>query len=79
MTKCWAKAFGYDLFEGVPSTFAPVKDIQVPIDYVDHRSGRYDAYSTVWKRHRFLHANCRTGRSHRFSEAGPHSGERHGI
>jgi polysaccharide export outer membrane protein len=28
------KQFGYDLFEGVPSTFAPVKDIQVPIDYV---------------------------------------------
>ena len=28
------KAFGYDLFQGVPSTFAPVKDIQVPIDYV---------------------------------------------
>jgi protein involved in polysaccharide export with SLBB domain len=29
-----AKPFGYDLFRGVPSTFAPVKDIQVPIDYV---------------------------------------------
>ena len=28
------KPFGYDLFQGVPSTFAPVKDIQVPIDYV---------------------------------------------
>jgi len=28
------KPFGYDLFEGVPSTFAPVKDIQVPTDYV---------------------------------------------
>ena len=28
------KPFGYDLFRGVPSTFAPVKDIQVPIDYV---------------------------------------------
>ena len=28
------KAFGYDLFEGVPSTFAPVSDIQVPIDYI---------------------------------------------
>jgi protein involved in polysaccharide export with SLBB domain len=28
------KPFGYDLFEGVPSTFAPVTDIQVPIDYV---------------------------------------------
>jgi polysaccharide export outer membrane protein len=28
------KPFGYDLFKGVPSTFAPVKDIQVPIDYV---------------------------------------------
>lgn len=29
-----AKPFGYDLFQGVPSTFAPVRDIQVPIDYV---------------------------------------------
>jgi polysaccharide export outer membrane protein len=28
-----AKPFGYDLFEGAPSTFAPVKDIQVPTDY----------------------------------------------
>jgi polysaccharide biosynthesis/export protein len=28
------KPFGYDLFEGVPSTFAPVSDIQVPNDYV---------------------------------------------
>lgn len=29
-----AKPFGYDLFEGVPSTFAPVKDLQVPGDYM---------------------------------------------
>jgi polysaccharide export outer membrane protein len=28
------KPFGYDLFEGIPSTFAPVSDIQVPIDYL---------------------------------------------
>jgi polysaccharide biosynthesis/export protein len=28
------KPFGYDLFEGEPSTFAPVSDIQVPIDYI---------------------------------------------
>jgi protein involved in polysaccharide export with SLBB domain len=28
------KPFGYDLFEGEPSTFAPVSDIQVPMDYV---------------------------------------------
>jgi polysaccharide biosynthesis/export protein len=28
------KPFGYDLFEGVPSTFAPVTDIQVPVDYI---------------------------------------------
>jgi polysaccharide export outer membrane protein len=28
------KPFGYDLFEGVPSTFAPVSDIQVPVDYL---------------------------------------------
>jgi len=28
------KPFGYDLFEGVPSTFAPVSDIQVPKDYI---------------------------------------------
>jgi polysaccharide export outer membrane protein len=28
------KPFGYDLFEGSPSTFAPVTDIQVPVDYI---------------------------------------------
>src|SRR6266404_75081 len=28
------KPFGYDLFEGVPSTFAPVGDIQVPTNYI---------------------------------------------
>jgi polysaccharide biosynthesis/export protein len=28
------KPFGYDLFEGEPSTFAPVSDIQVPVDYL---------------------------------------------
>ncbi len=28
------KPFGYDLFEGAPSTFAPVTDLQVPVDYV---------------------------------------------
>jgi protein involved in polysaccharide export with SLBB domain len=28
------KPFGYDLFEGVPSTFAPVSDIQVPTNYI---------------------------------------------
>jgi polysaccharide biosynthesis/export protein len=28
------KPFGYDLFEGVPSTFASVSDIPVPADYV---------------------------------------------
>jgi protein involved in polysaccharide export with SLBB domain len=28
------KPFGYDLFEGSPSTFAPVSNIQVPTDYV---------------------------------------------
>lgn len=26
--------FGYDLFEGVPSTFAPATDVPVPMDYV---------------------------------------------
>jgi polysaccharide export outer membrane protein len=28
------KPFGYELFKGPPSTFAPVSDIQVPVDYV---------------------------------------------
>jgi polysaccharide biosynthesis/export protein len=28
------KPFGYDLFKGLPTTFAPVSDIQVPIDYM---------------------------------------------
>jgi protein involved in polysaccharide export with SLBB domain len=37
------KPFGYDLFEGVPSTFAPVKDIQVPIDYIVGPGDTFDA------------------------------------
>ena len=28
------KPFGYDLFKGTPTTFAPVGDIQVPTDYI---------------------------------------------
>jgi polysaccharide export outer membrane protein len=36
------KPFGYDLFEGVPSTFAPVSDIQVPLDYVVGPGDRLD-------------------------------------
>jgi polysaccharide export outer membrane protein len=34
MDETGLKPFGYDLFEGIPSTFAPVSDIQVPMDYV---------------------------------------------
>jgi protein involved in polysaccharide export with SLBB domain len=36
------KPFGYDLFEGAPSTFAPVSDIQVPLDYVIGPGDRLD-------------------------------------
>ena len=36
------KPFGYDLFEGAPSTFAPVQDIQVPLDYVVGPGDRLD-------------------------------------
>ena len=36
------KPFGYDLFEGSPSTFAPVQDIQVPLDYVVGPGDRLD-------------------------------------
>jgi polysaccharide export outer membrane protein len=36
------KPFGYDLFEGVPSTFAPVSDIQVPPDYVVGPGDNFD-------------------------------------
>ena len=36
------KPFGYDLFEGVPTTFAPVSDIQVPLDYVVGPGDRLD-------------------------------------
>jgi len=36
------KPFGYDLFEGVPSTFAPVSDIQVPMDYIVGPGDRLD-------------------------------------
>jgi protein involved in polysaccharide export with SLBB domain len=36
------KPFGYDLFQGVPSTFAPVQDIQVPLSYVVGPGDRLD-------------------------------------
>jgi protein involved in polysaccharide export with SLBB domain len=36
------KPFGYDLFQGVPSTFAPVSDIAVPLDYVVGPGDRLD-------------------------------------
>jgi polysaccharide export outer membrane protein len=36
------KPFGYDLFEGTPSTFAPVQDIQVPLTYVVGPGDRFD-------------------------------------
>jgi polysaccharide biosynthesis/export protein len=36
------KPFGYDLFEGAPSTFAPVQDIQVPLSYVIGPGDRFD-------------------------------------
>ena len=41
------KPFGYDLFEGVPSTFAPVSDIQVPLDYLMARATRWTCSSTA--------------------------------
>lgn len=36
------KPFGYDLFDGSPSTFAPVSDIAVPLDYVIGPGDRLD-------------------------------------
>ncbi|MBD5781088.1 SLBB domain-containing protein [Pelagicoccus sp. NFK12] len=34
VVKTELKQFGYDLFEGSPTTFAPVTEIPVPVDYV---------------------------------------------
>ena len=42
------KPFGYDLFEGVPSTFAPVSDIQVP-HRLRRRARRHAGYSAFWQ------------------------------
>ncbi len=52
------KPFGYDLFEGAPSTFAPVSDIQVPVGL---RCGprRYIRCSTVRQRTLELRAHGR--------------------
>ena len=36
------KPFGYDLFAGVPTTFAPVTDIPVPAEYVVGPGDRFD-------------------------------------
>ena len=36
------KPFGYDLFSGVPTTFAPVTDIPVPAEYVVGPGDRFD-------------------------------------
>jgi protein involved in polysaccharide export with SLBB domain len=36
------KPFGYDLFAGVPTTFAPVTDIPVPSEYVIGPGDRFD-------------------------------------
>lgn len=36
------KPFGYDLFSGVPSTFAPITDVPVPAEYVVGPGDRFD-------------------------------------
>ncbi len=36
------KPFGYDLFAGVPTTFAPATDVPVPVDYVIGPGDRID-------------------------------------
>jgi len=40
------KPFGYDLFAGVPTTFAPVTDVPVPSEYVIGPGDRFDVQLT---------------------------------
>ena len=70
------KPFGYDLFEGIPSTFAPVSDIQVPVDYI---VGPGD--TLVVQLYGNEPSNLRTDggarRPHQFPEDRAHHGQRH--
>jgi hypothetical protein len=72
------KPFGYDLFEGVPSTFAPVSDIQVPMDYL---VGPGDTLNVqlYGNEPATLYAHRGAGRAHQLPETRTHHGQRDDV
>jgi protein involved in polysaccharide export with SLBB domain len=64
------KPFGYDLFAGVPSTFAPATDIPVPAEYVVGPGDRIDVQLIGSTKGRYSLVVSREGRV-MFPELGP--------
>jgi polysaccharide export outer membrane protein len=64
------KPFGYDLFAGAPTTFAPVSDVPVPAEYVIGPGDRFEVQLTGNTRGRHSLVVNRDGRV-MFPELGP--------
>ena len=64
------KPFGYDLFAGVPSTFAPVTDVPVPTEYVIGPGDRVEVQLIGNSKGRYSLTVNRDGRIN-FPELGP--------
>ena len=64
------KPFGYDLFAGVPSTFAPVNDVPVPSQYVVGPGDRFEVQLIGTTKGRYSLVVNRNG-SVMFPELGP--------
>jgi len=64
------KPFGYDLFAGVPSTFAPVTDVPVPTEYVIGPGDRIEVQLIGNSKGRYSFTVNRDGRI-MFPELGP--------
>lgn len=64
------KPFGYDLFEGVPSTFAPATDVPVPAEYVVGPGDRLEVQLIGNAKGRYSLVVGRDGRVN-FPELGP--------
>jgi protein involved in polysaccharide export with SLBB domain len=64
------KPFGYDLFAGVPSTFAPVTDVPVPTEYVIGPGDRIEVQLIGNSKGRYSLTVNRDGRIN-FPELGP--------
>jgi polysaccharide biosynthesis/export protein len=64
------KPFGYELFEGVPTTFAPATDVPVPSEYVIGPGDRFDVQLTGNTKGKHSLVVSRDGRI-MFPELGP--------